>query len=80
MPQKECGIYTQALMDLGSMVCRRSPADCGSCPLRDGCKGFASGDPSAFPGVKKRAEKPGPALLPSLSSDRKAGFGLSAGK
>lgn len=26
VPQKECGIYTQALMDLGSMVCRRSPA------------------------------------------------------
>ena len=58
VPQKECGIYTQALMDLGSMVCRRSRPDCGSCPLRDGCKGFASGDPSAFPGVKKRAEKP----------------------
>ena len=58
VPQKECSIYTQALMDLGSMVCRRSRPDCGSCPLRDGCKGFASGDPSAFPGVKKRAEKP----------------------
>lgn len=24
VPQKECGIYTQSLMDLGSMVCRRS--------------------------------------------------------
>ena len=31
----------QALMELGSQICKPVAPDCGSCPLRSSCKAFA---------------------------------------
>ena len=39
----------QALMDLGSMICTPKEPQCPKCPLRDLCKGRASGEPERFP-------------------------------
>ncbi|GHJ84468.1 hypothetical protein NliqN6_0870 [Naganishia liquefaciens] len=35
------GDLNQALMELGSQICKPSNPDCGSCPLRTGCNAFA---------------------------------------
>lgn len=34
----QAGAYTQAMMDLGALVCTRSKPDCTSCPLHEGCR------------------------------------------
>lgn len=49
------GDVTQALMDLGSMVCTPAAPRCLICPWRTGCRGHASGTPERFPA---RAVKP----------------------
>jgi A/G-specific adenine glycosylase len=48
--------FNQALMDLGSMLCTPKDPQCPHCPLRDFCKGKASGNPERYPtkGSKKR--------------------------
>lgn len=45
------GDSNQALMEVGSLVCRRGKPDCGACPLAPGCRSFRSPelDPRAFP-------------------------------
>jgi A/G-specific adenine glycosylase len=37
LPQRDIEAYTQGLMDLGAMVCRRARPACGQCPLHQNC-------------------------------------------
>lgn len=46
--------YNQALMDFGAMQCVPKGADCGVCPLSDGCVAFRDGRVRDFP-VKSRS-------------------------
>ncbi len=50
------GDSNQALMELGSLVCRRGRPDCGVCPLAPGCRAFRLPglDPRAFPAAGPR--------------------------
>ncbi|RDV25570.1 adenine DNA glycosylase [Alteromonas aestuariivivens] len=57
-PAKRCNHYTQAMMDLGAMVCTRSKPDCDMCPLQADCLAYAQGRQSEFPGKKPKAQKP----------------------
>lgn len=51
------GDFNQALMELGSQVCRpRNPA-CADCPLQLHCAAFASGRQSELPTPKRRAAR-----------------------
>lgn len=45
------GDSNQALMEVGSLVCRRGRPDCGACPLAPGCRAYRSPglDPRALP-------------------------------
>ena len=52
LPPNRRGDYTQALMDLGALVCTPRNPSCFQCPLRTTCYGFGTGTPEAFP-VKK---------------------------
>ena len=56
IPKGEAGSFNQGLMDLGAMICTPKDPQCLQCPLRDLCKGRASGDPERFPRkiVKKK--------------------------
>lgn len=54
-PAHRHGDFAQALMDLGATVCMPRRADCGSCPVADGCAARAGGNPLDFP---VRARKP----------------------
>ncbi len=57
-PQKRSGHYTQAMMDLGAMVCTRSKPDCGQCPVSDSCAAYHQGNPQDYPGKKPKKDKP----------------------
>jgi A/G-specific adenine glycosylase len=50
--------YTQAIMDLGALVCRRTNPDCPQCPLKRVCKAKRLGAPQAYPVTKPRKQKP----------------------
>lgn len=47
-PPTRAADYTQAIMDLGATVCRRTPA-CIACPVRTTCQAFVAGDVDGFP-------------------------------
>lgn len=49
--------YTQAIMDLGATVCRRTP-ECPRCPFERDCAARSSGDPSRYPAPRRRGALP----------------------
>ncbi|MHB8564781.1 MAG: A/G-specific adenine glycosylase [Acidiferrobacteraceae bacterium] len=49
--------YTQAIMDLGATVCRRTP-ECARCPLGSDCQARSAGDPRSYPSPRRRATPP----------------------
>ena len=50
--------YTQALMDLGSIVCTRSKPDCMSCPLQHSCVAYRDNLTGKLPSPKPRKKLP----------------------
>jgi A/G-specific adenine glycosylase len=52
------GDINQALMDIGSLICKPMEALCPKCPLIDNCKGFISGNPIIYPTKNKRKSIP----------------------
>jgi A/G-specific adenine glycosylase len=52
------GDWAQALMDLGSTICRPKSPICLMCPIRDYCAGRATGKPERYPVKAKKAAKP----------------------
>ena len=48
-PRARVADYTQAIMDLGAMVCTRAKPQCPCCPLRNSCRAFQLGMPQDYP-------------------------------
>jgi A/G-specific adenine glycosylase len=57
-PATRIADYTQAIMDLGATLCRRSQPDCPRCPLATACRAHAQGNPETYPGRKPRKVLP----------------------
>ncbi|WP_426415701.1 A/G-specific adenine glycosylase [Aestuariirhabdus sp. LZHN29] len=57
-PTERVADYTQAMMDLGATVCRRSKPLCNACPLQTECTAQRSGRQSEFPQSKTAKAKP----------------------
>ena len=57
-PQQEAASYTQAIMDLGSMVCTRRNPQCGGCPLASRCQALARQDIDRYPGPRPKRKRP----------------------
>lgn len=57
MPLEDPGDWNQALMELGSSICKPRNPDCPSCPLRSACKACAAGTQELVP-TKKLRMKP----------------------
>ncbi len=57
-PERECGDFAQAMMDLGARICTPRAAKCGICPLADRCAARASGTPERFPVKPFKGAKP----------------------
>ncbi len=53
LPSEEAGTFNQALMELGSQVCRPTPPDCPACPLKTVCRAFEEGRQAEIPLAKK---------------------------
>ncbi len=48
-PARRVAAYTQAIMDLGATVCRRSHPDCQACPVAFSCRARRLGRQTDFP-------------------------------
>jgi A/G-specific adenine glycosylase len=57
-PLRRAGDYTQAIMDLGAIVCTRTRPACASCPVSRDCEALVSGDIERYPDRKPAKEKP----------------------
>lgn len=57
-PHERCHHYTQAMMDLGALVCTRTRPACETCPLMAGCSAYATGTQSLYPGKKPKKALP----------------------
>ena len=49
LPPTRCGDFTQALMELGALVCRPKSPLCISCPLQKNCQAYTLGKAEDFP-------------------------------
>ncbi len=57
-PKKDTGIYNQALMDLGAMICTRRAPQCPLCPLRKNCLAYAQKIQEHIPHPKPKKAMP----------------------
>jgi len=57
-PQKRVADYTQAIMDIGALVCKRSRPLCDECPLSKKCIALQTGRTSELPHSKPKKDKP----------------------
>jgi len=56
-PHKNVRAYTQAIMDLGSLICTPSKPKCADCPLQSICQAYRLNITSDFPQKPKRLVK-----------------------
>jgi len=56
MPEDKPGDFNQAIMDIGSEVCRPKNPLCGECPVNDDCLAYQTGRTAEFP-VKTKKTK-----------------------
>lgn len=57
-PHKNVAAYTQAMMDLGAMICTRTKPQCGICPLQASCIAYAQQKQHLYPGKKPKKTLP----------------------
>ena len=57
-PRRRVGDYTQAIMDLGATLCTRTRPGCLLCPVADGCRAHAAGDPTGYPAPRPKRPYP----------------------
>jgi A/G-specific adenine glycosylase len=48
-PEERAGDYTQAIMDLGAMLCTRTKPLCALCPVKKGCQAYIKGKTHELP-------------------------------
>lgn len=56
LPDQHIGDFNQALMDLGSLVCRPKNPSCDQCPLQFSCLSYQKNETSLYPPKKKKPE------------------------
>lgn len=71
-PRTRVADYTQAIMDLGATVCRRTQPDCARCPVQRSCRAFARGTPDRYPRRAQRSALPIKRINMLMVRDRKA--------
>ena len=57
-PAERTADYTQAMMDLGAMICTRTKPACALCPLETGCSARKMGKVSQYPEPKPKKTLP----------------------
>ncbi len=62
LPARDIETYTQALMDLGATLCKRTQPECARCPVAGDCVAFNTGRVEALPSPRPRKALPQRAL------------------
>ncbi len=57
-PAKQFADYTQAIMDLGATVCKRTKPLCEQCPVAQSCQAYAQNEVALYPYPKPKKDKP----------------------
>lgn len=57
-PEKKAAAYTQAMMDLGAMVCKRRQPLCEQCPVNVACIAFQNNKVHLLPRAKPKVKLP----------------------
>jgi len=57
LPEKNMGIFNQAMMELGSLLCKPKNPECLLCPFPNACKAFLQGKQAVIPHPKKKTCK-----------------------
>jgi len=57
-PETRVASYTQAIMDLGATLCRRSRPACERCPVNSDCQALLTDTVADYPGRKPKKSKP----------------------
>lgn len=57
LPQDGAGIFNQALMELGALVCRANGPLCAQCPASAFCSAYKQGLQDVIPGIKKNRQE-----------------------
>jgi len=55
LPQTKIGLFNQAMMELGALLCRSKNPMCLLCPVPDYCKAFEIGEQEIIPHPRKRS-------------------------
>lgn len=58
LPHTQIGLFNEALMELGAMVCTPRAPSCTACPIQSHCQAYKSGSPEDFPQKRQRAAIP----------------------
>ena len=58
VPRTDPGTWTQALMELGALVCTPRRPRCGACPVMDACVAAATGRAEVIPPLRRRRPPP----------------------
>lgn len=58
LPQDQLVPYTQGLMDLGALICRRSKPLCEACPLVNDCLAHRTGRVASLPTARRKKPYP----------------------
>ena len=72
-PGKRIADYTQAMMDLGATLCRRSSPQCTQCPLQTDCKASMTNQVKKFPLPRPRKKLPVKAARLLILTDAASG-------
>ena len=56
LPLKRAGLFNEALMEVGALICTPRSPDCLKCPLKNECQGYRSGQPALLP-IKRPKKK-----------------------
>lgn len=57
-PHARIADYTQAMMDLGALICRRGKPLCGQCPVAENCRAHADARVNELPASKPKRQLP----------------------
>ena len=57
-PKEKVAEYTQAIMDLGATICKRSKPNCAACPLQRDCQAFLTNSTEVLPTRKPKKNIP----------------------
>jgi A/G-specific adenine glycosylase len=75
-PNQRFDDYTQAMMDLGAMICTRSKPACGDCPLKTSCKAYQQNTIDKYPGKKPKKSIPHKACMMLIIANKQNEFWL----